>query len=228
VSELRLDSAQIGADDLGAAVAAYTILLGVEPVVREGRVRRFQLARGAVEIEPGAAGLHAVRFAVADANPLPPAQSVNGVEVRFAPAAEIPPPAAPGGAPVEAIDHVVVRSPDLDRAIAFWRDEMSLRLALDRAFPERGLRLVFFRSGGITLEYAGGHPPPAERDGPDRYHGLSYRLGDLSAHRDRLLRAGFDVSPIRSGMRLGTSVATVRSGTAGVPTLLLQVDGPTA
>src|SRR2546427_59944 len=94
------------------------------------------------------------------------------------------------------------------------------------AFSERGLRLVFFRSGGITLEYAGGHPPPAERDGPDQFHGLSYRLGDLSAHRDRLVRAGLDVSPIRPGMRPGTSVATVRSGTAGVPTLFLQVDGP--
>jgi len=225
VGELRLDSAQIGADDLEAAVAAYTLLLGAEPVAREGGVRRFQLARGAVEIEPGEPGLHAVRFAVAGAKPLRPSETVNGLEVRFTQAAEMRTPAARGAA-VEAIDHLVVRSPDLDRAIAFWRDQMGLRLALDRAFSERGLRLVFFRSGGITLEYAGGHPPPVERDGPDQFHGLSYRLGDLSAHRDRLVRAGLDVSPIRPGMRPGTSVATVRSGTAGVPTLFLQVDGP--
>ena len=39
------------------------------------------------------------------------------------------------------------------------------------------------------------------------------------------LAAGFDVSPVRTGMRPGTSVATVRSETAGVPTLLLQVHG---
>ncbi len=34
--------------------------------------------------------------------------------------------------------------------------------------------------------------------------------------------AGVDVSEIRMGMRPGTSVCTVRSGTAGVPTLLLE------
>jgi catechol 2,3-dioxygenase-like lactoylglutathione lyase family enzyme len=127
------------------------------------------------------------------------------------------------GAPVTAIDHVVVQSPDPDRAIALWRDRIGLRLALDRTFPERGLRLVFFRSGGLTLEIAGPHPPAAERDEPDRIHGVSYRVAELAAHRERLLAAGLDVSPIRTGMRSGTIVATVRSGTAGVPTLLLQI-----
>ena len=38
------------------------------------------------------------------------------------------------------------------------------------------------------------------------------------------MAAGVDVSEPRTGMRPGTTVVTVRSGTAGVPTLLLQVD----
>src|SRR5262249_39709394 len=79
------------------------------------------------------------------------------------------------------------------------------------------------RSGGITLEYASPHPAPAERDLPDRLHGVSYRVRDLAAHCAHLTAAGLDVSPVRPGMRPGTSVATVRSGTAGVPTLLLEV-----
>jgi hypothetical protein len=91
-------------------------------------------------------------------------------------------------------------------------------------FPERGLRLVFFRSGGVTLELAAAHPAATVADGPDRLHGVSYRVADLGARRERLLRAGVDVSEIRRGMRPGTSVATVRSGTAGVPTLLLEAD----
>jgi hypothetical protein len=99
-----------------------------------------------------------------------------------------------------------------------------LRLALDRAFPERGLRLVFFRSGGITLEFATADAESSS-DGPDRFHGVSYRVPDLAARRDRLLRAGIEVSEVRTGMRPGTSVVTVRSGTAGVPTLLLEVNG---
>jgi len=131
-------------------------------------------------------------------------------------------PVASPDAAARAIDHVVVQTADPERAITFWRDRAGLRLALDRPFPERGLRLLFFRSGGITLEYASPHPPPAVRDVPDRFHGLSYRVADLPGHRARLVAAGFDVSEVRAGMRPGTRVATVRSGTAGVPTLLLE------
>ena len=130
-------------------------------------------------------------------------------------------PTAPPATAALGIDHVVVQTADPERAIAFWRDHAGLRLALDRSFAERSLRLLFFRSGGITLEYASPHPPPASRDLPDRFHGVSYRIADLPAHRARLLAAGFEVSEIRAGMRPGTSVATVRSGTAGIPTLLL-------
>src|SRR5207247_1060758 len=119
---MELDSVQIGVADLDEATAAYTLLLGVEPVRLAGEVRRFQLGRGAVE-----------------------------------------------------------------------------------------------------LEFAPSDPPRAAGDGPDRFYGGSYRVADLETRRERLLGAGVDVSPIRAGMRAGTSVASVRSGTAGVPTLLLQM-----
>jgi hypothetical protein len=65
-------------------------------------------------------------------------------------------------------------------------------------------------------------PAPAERDGPDRFYGVSYRVRDLGARREALLAAGFDVSEIRPGNKAGTRVASVRSGTADVPTLLLE------
>jgi catechol 2,3-dioxygenase-like lactoylglutathione lyase family enzyme len=214
---LHLESVRLGVDDLAEASAAYRLLLGVEPLETAEGLHRFQLAPGAIEIEGGRPGLRALRFLVEDeAEPHGP---FDGLDVRFAVAA---PPSPPSHLPaVQAIDHVVVQTPDADRAIALWRDRLGLRLALDRPFPERGLRLVFFRSGGITLEYATRHPPPEERAGPDRLHGVSYRVADLEAHRARLLAAGVDVSAIRPGMRPGTVVASVRSGTAGVPTLIL-------
>jgi hypothetical protein len=99
-----------------------------------------------------------------------------------------------------------------------------LRLALDREFPERGLRLLFFRSGGMTLEYAcpvTSSGDAGSADG-DRLYGVSYRVADLASCRARLQGAGLDVSEIRPGLKPGTSVATVRSGTAGIPTLLLH------
>ena len=215
---MELDGVRIGARNLADAVAAYTLLLGVEPSRADGDVHRFQLTRGAVEIVAGEPGIQSIGFTGA-----PPAggwpDAFHGLTVRLGG----PVAAVPRAAEV-AIDHVVVETPDADRAIGLWRDRMGLRLALDRMFPERGLRLVFFRSGGVTLELAAAHPAPTVADGPDRLHGVSYRVTNLGARRERLLRAGVDVSEIRRGMRPGTSVATVRSGTAGVPTLLLEAD----
>jgi len=213
---MELDSVQIGTADVEQATAAYTLLLGVEPLRLAGDVRRFQLGRGAVELQPAEPGVRSIRFS--GERPADWPDAFHGLAVELAARAE-PPPAAE----TPAIDHVVVHTADADRAIRLWRERLGLRLALDRVFPERGLRLVFFRSGGITLEFATGHPPPAEADAPDRLYGVSYRVADLEARRERLLRAGVDVSPVRAGMRPGTSVVTVLSGTAGVPTLLLQV-----
>ena len=67
------------------------------------------------------------------------------------------------------------------------------------------------------------HPAPSPLpDARDALHGVSYRVADLPLVRERLLAGGVDVSEVRTGMRPGTIVATVRSHTAGVPTLLLQ------
>ncbi len=220
---MRLDSARIGAADLDVATRAYALLFSVAPAERADGTRRFQLERGAVELDAGAPGLRSVRF-VAEAGDAAPPADFHGLTVEVAPAA--PPPEPPADLPaVQAIDHVVVRTLDAERAIALWRNRLGLRLAFDRAFPERGLRLLFFRSGGITFEFATGHPPPAARDEPDVLYGLSYRVADLAAHRERLLAAGVDVSPVRPGNKTGTFVASVRSGTAGVPTLLLEEPG---
>jgi catechol 2,3-dioxygenase-like lactoylglutathione lyase family enzyme len=218
---MQLAGVRLAVDDLPAAEHAYRVLLGVEPQLRDGRPR-FRLGRGRVELEAAASGRHAVHFALEGAEQPPDGVSFHGLDVSFAPAVA-PHDESPPSPVVEAIDHVVVRSADPDRAIVLWRDRMGLRLALDRAFPERGLRLVFFRSGGMTLEIAAAEPPPAERAQPDHLYGVTYRVHDLESHRERLVAAGLDVSPIRPGMRPGTVVATVRSGTAGVPTLLLQM-----
>jgi len=56
----------------------------------------------------------------------------------------------------------------------------------------------------------------------DKLWGLSWRVADLEATRARLTAAGIDVTEMRSGRKPGTRVASVRSGTCGVHTLLLE------
>ena len=220
---MHLESVQIGVPDVAVAAVAYELLLDTRPEALPGDAVRFSLERGAVVLEPGDGGLRSMRFVVdAPVTGLSP-EVFNGIAVTLETETALP-RAVPAGGNVEAIDHVVVQSDDPERAIALWRDRMGIRLALDRVFADRGMRLVFFRSGGITLEYATPHPAAAEPRSRDRFYGLSYRVHDLAAHRDRLLAAGVDVSSVRVGIRPGTSVVSVRSGTAGVPTLLLQLD----
>jgi len=215
---MRLVGVRLGVRDVDAAAVRYAELLGVPPVAVGAGRRWFQLERGAVELVADEHDARTVLFAP-DETPAPDA--FCGLDVAIE-----PPVAETTGVPGTAIDHVVVFTPDPARAIGLWRDAAGLRLAFDREFPERKVRLMFFRSGGITLELATALPAEPGAAGPDRFYGLSYRVRDLTARRTALLAAGFDVSEIRPGNKAGTHVASVRSETAGVPTLLLENEVP--
>ena len=225
---MQLDGVRIGSDDLERARGAYTCLLGVEPEPLAGGGYRFQLGRGAIEVVAGAGGMQALRFI--DPTQAPSTALFHGIRVLIEPSGGDPvdgrgaAQAVTAGSPgaVVAIDHVVVRTSDPERAIALWRDRHGFRLALDREFAARGLRLQFFRSAGMTLECASPIPARSHASDDDVLHGISYRVADLALWRARLVAAGLDVSEVRPGMKPGTLVASVRSGTEGVPTLLLQ------
>ena len=140
--------------------------------------------------------------------------------------AEALPPATPLGDPraaVFALDHAVLQTPDPEAARGLYGERLGLRLALDREFPQWGMRLLFFRIGGLTLELAARLEPASEADAAgDRLWGLSYRVADADAARARLAAAGFDLGEVRTGRRPGTRVFSVRDGTCGVPTLMLE------
>ena len=217
---MRIDGVRIGARDVSEAAARYAVLLGTGPEPTAAGRLRFQLARGVIELEAGEPGVRSAVFAREPGDPEWPdgAGAYHGLDIR------VEASGATAAAPhvSTAIDHVVVFTPDPARAIALWRDRLGLRLAFDREFPARGLRLLFFRSGGLTFEFACALPAPADGSAPDRFHGVSYRVADVAAHRATLLAAGFDVSEVRPGHKTGTQVATVRSGTSEVPTLLIE------
>lgn len=124
---------------------------------------------------------------------------------------------------VTGIDHAVVRTSDADAAIALYRDGMGLRMALDRSFPEWGMRLVFLRVGGVTVEIAQPLSDAQLPAGTDQVWGLSWRVPNADAARARLAEAGLDVSEVRPGRKPDTRVLSVKDGTCGVPTLLIEL-----
>jgi catechol 2,3-dioxygenase-like lactoylglutathione lyase family enzyme len=123
-------------------------------------------------------------------------------------------------ASISELDHVVVRTPNPERAVAFYAGRLGLDLRLDRSNPEWGSRLLFFRCGDLVVEIA--HDlKQGVSDGPDHLWGLSWRASDIAKVNARLKNAGVDVSPVRTGRRPGTEVFSVNSHTEGVPTIVI-------
>ena len=123
-------------------------------------------------------------------------------------------------ASITAMDHVVIGTADPEGAAALYGARLGLDMALDRSHPEWG-RLMFFRCGDLVVEVA--HRPG--KDAPtalDKLRGICWRVADIAATRARLAEAGLDVSEARPGRKPGTKVMTVRNGTCGVPTLLVE------
>ena len=124
-------------------------------------------------------------------------------------------------APVDALDHLVIATPDPERAAALYGARLGLDMKLDRTIAALQTRFLFFRVGSLVFEII--HSlKNGKGDGPDKVFGLSWRVADVEATRARLLEAGVEVSELREGRKPGTRVFTVRTGTFGVPTIVIQ------
>ncbi len=236
-----LDHIVIAATDLDAAAGAYEALLGRAPQWRQeaaGRRARFQLANTALELAPAddrGEGLSGFAFSVSDFEEtrrtlerrgVPSSGSVLGEEathgirmtlVQREPTAQAD---SPGDRTVIALDHAVVATPSADRAAALYGARLGLDFRLDRANPQWGSRLLFFRCGHSVIEVSADLQAPTS-DAPDRLTGLAWRVDDPDAARARIAAAGFDVSEVRTGRKPGTRVFTVRAGVVGAPALMI-------
>ncbi len=128
---------------------------------------------------------------------------------------------ATGAAPVTGLDHVVIASAHPERAMALYGAKLGLDMIRDLSRPDWNARLMFFRCGDLIFEVMQRLDRPVS-DKPDRLWGLSWRVGDADAARERLAAGGVDVSEVRTGRLPGTRVFTARNGTCGVPTLLVE------
>lgn len=124
-------------------------------------------------------------------------------------------------APIDALDHVVVATPDPDRAAALYGARLGLDMKLDRTVAALGTRFLFFRVGEVVFEIIH-RLKDGRSDKPDKVFGVSWRVANIAATRARLAKAGVDVSEVREGRKPGTQVFTVRSRTCGVPTIVIE------
>jgi catechol 2,3-dioxygenase-like lactoylglutathione lyase family enzyme len=156
----------------------------------------------------------------------------HGVQIVLMPRPRgVRPPTSPIVAAADAVpmglDHVVVHTPNPDRALALYGARLGLDLRLDRSNPDWGARQLFFRCGDSVVEIGHGLKQGVS-DAPDSLGGLAWRMQHPSEVQARLAGAGFNVSEVRKGRKPGTEVFTVRDRTRGVPTLMLSASPPAA
>jgi catechol 2,3-dioxygenase-like lactoylglutathione lyase family enzyme len=226
-----LDHLVLRASFLSGAIGAYETLLGRKAV--DGRLQVGNVGL-VFEDDAATAKLAGMVFATASLEKARrllerraltlSLDSTHGVPIALVERAQAPAPSplleSGEAASISALDHVVIRTPNPERAIALYAGRLGLDLRLDRSNSDWGQRLLFFRCGDLVVEMA--HDlEKGVSDAPDQLWGLSWRTPDIALANKRLKKAGVEVSEPRTGRRPGTQVFTVKSHTANVPTIVI-------
>jgi len=122
---------------------------------------------------------------------------------------------------VARLDHLVINTPNPERALAHYGARLGLRLAMDRPMPDFGARMVFFKAGDVTIEVIHRMDEDHVPDAQDTLWGLSWEVPSIAAAHTRLTRQNIEVSEIRTGRKPGTDVFTVKSHNFNIPTLFI-------
>ena len=120
---------------------------------------------------------------------------------------------------VKKLDHVVINTQDADSFIGIYRDAYKIRLALDKTIEHWNRRMLFFRTNATTIEVI---EEKDKKELADELWGLAWEVDSIEDAHKRLVSSGVDVTPIKEGLKKGTLVATIKSHTCNVPTLLIE------
>ena len=120
---------------------------------------------------------------------------------------------------VNKLDHVVINTNDADGFINVYKDAFNIRLALDKFVDEWKSRMLFFRLNKTTIEVI---EKKNDEEPKDSLWGLSWEVDNIEEAHKRLKKAGVEITPIKKGIKENTMVATIKSHTHNVPTLLIQ------
>jgi len=120
---------------------------------------------------------------------------------------------------VKKLDHVVIQTNDADGFIDIYRDIYNIRLALDKYVEAWESRMLFFRINKTTIEVI---EKQNGEETADKLWGLSWQVDSIEEAHNRLTNQGVEVTPIKKGIKDNTLVATIKSHTSNIPTLLIE------
>ena len=120
---------------------------------------------------------------------------------------------------INKLDHVVINTNDADGFINIYQDIFNIRLALDRIIEHWKSRMLFFRVNKTTIEVI---EKKDRKDPNDSLWGLAWEVKSIKDAHERLVSKGVEVTEIKKGLKENTLVATIKSHTHNVPTLLIE------
>ena len=120
---------------------------------------------------------------------------------------------------INKLDHVVINTNDADGFINIYQDIFNIRLALDRIIEHWKSRMLFFRVNKTTIEVI---EKKDGKDPNDSLWGLAWEVESIKDAHERLVSKGVEVTEIKKGLKENTLVATIKSHTHNVPTLLIE------
>ena len=120
---------------------------------------------------------------------------------------------------INKLDHVVINTNDADGLIRVYKDIFNIRLALDKVIEHWKSRMLFFRVNKTTIEVI---EKKDEGDSKDSLWGHAWEVDSIDKAHKRLTKEGVEMSSIKEGLKENTLVATIKSHTHNVPTLLIE------
>lgn len=172
-------------------------------------------------IDANGEGIHHLAFETddpsADGALLPPEDHL-GLGIALHPPGAPPPTATPD---VHNIDHVVISSNDSGACAAHFAARFNLEIKRKMIRPGTNAQLAFGKLVDVILEFAG---PPEPRPGELRakYWGAVFNVSNIEGVLDRCRAAGLDTGEPKPAVQPGARIASIRNGTGGVPTALIE------
>ena len=120
---------------------------------------------------------------------------------------------------ISKLDHLVINTNDADGLISVYQDVFKIRLALDKVIEHWKKRMLFFRLNKTTIEVI---ESKDNQPANDQLWGLAWEVKNIEDTYQRLIDEGVTVTPVQKGIKENTFVATIKSHTHDVPTLLIE------
>ena len=120
---------------------------------------------------------------------------------------------------INKLDHIVINTNDGDGFIKVYRDVFKIRLSLDKVIEHWKKRILFFRTNSTTIEVIENN---SSKDKSDKFWVLAWATKSIEESHKRLTDEGIEITPIKEGLKENTLVATLKSHTNNVPTLLIE------